>query len=701
MQKPIIISASAQIDAASSDGEQRFRVDAYGGGPLRVAGYDLPIVVDLAGLDSAKRIVANLDHDQAQRVGHVDQVENDGQKLSLSGIVSAVSRSAKEFVESARKKFPWAASIEARPSSFLNVARGESVFINGRNQEGPFLLARTAQLVGIAFLSHGADSSAAAFLARKNMSKDNSFEQFMKDMYLGNVSDLTAKQLANFHATYSGRPGTEVNDADRAAVAPMIAASASQDPVAAEKKRLRQIDAATAPPKDEWFDASNNRCEPQEGWGKFTNDVAELKANAIKGDLGIDDLLEGMRTVGYEKLKATVPAARPRGSSLSRQADAQVIEAALCQSAGVNVDKLYPEQVLQAAHSRFRGGFSLQQLLLSSAQNNGMDVRAGQRISSGNIREVLQFCFPPTPIQASAFSTLSLPGILSNAGNKSLLQGWEDGDQTWREVAQVKSVSDFKEAVSYRLLDSMEYDELGPGGEIKHGELSEESYTRQASTYARMFGITRQDIINDDLSAFEDVRQRVGRGAIGKFNEVFWTTFLDNATFFDAANGNVVGAAGDLRDADGAALESAVLAFRKLKSPDGKIVDGEPTVLLVPPELEFAARKLYQSTNLVSAGGTDSTLASANIHGGLYMPVIQTRLSDASYTGNSESAWYLLRPPAIAAPVCVSFLDGKAEPTVDVAEADFNQLGIQMRGYHDFGCDRTVDYLSGIRVTTP
>jgi len=700
MRKPIIISASAQIEAASSDGEQRFRVDAYGGGPLRVAGYDLPIVVDLAGLDSDGRIVANLDHDQAQRVGHVDQVENDGQKLSLSGIVSAASRSAKEFVESARRKFPWAASIEARPSKFLDVPRGETVFVNGRNQEGPFLLARTAQLVGIAFLSHGADASAAAFLARKNMNEDKSFGHFMDTMYTGNVDDLTAKQLANFHATYSGRPGTEVNDADRAAVAPLIAASATSDPVELEKKRLRQIDAATAAP-DDWFDASNNRSEPQEGWGKFTNDVAELKANAIKGDLGIDDLLEGMRTVGYEKLKATVPAARPRGSSLSREADAQVIEAALCQSAGVNVDKLYPERVLQAAHSRFRGGFSLQQLLLSSAQNNGMDVRAGQRVTSGNIREVLQFCFPPTPIQASAFSTLSLPGILSNAGNKSLLQGWEDGDQTWREIAQIKTVSDFKEAVSYRLLDSMEYSELGPDGEIKHGELSQESYTRQASTYAKMFGITRQDIINDDLSAFEDVRQRVGRGAIAKFNQVFWSTFMDNATFFAVENGNAVGAAGDLKDADGAALESAVLAFRKLKSPDGKIVDGEPSTLLVPPELEFAARKLYQSTNLVSAGGTDATLASANIHGGLYMPVIQTRLSDASYTGNSESAWYLLRPPAIAAAVCVSFLDGKAEPTVDVAEADFNQLGIQMRGYHDFGCDRTVDYLSGIRVNTP
>jgi hypothetical protein len=32
-----------------------------------------------------------------------------------------------------------------------------------------------------------------------------------------------------------------------------------------------------------------------------------------------------------------------------------------------------------------------------------------------------------------------------------------------------------------------------------------------------------------------------------------------------------------------------------------------------------------------------------------------------------------------------AFLGGREEPVIDTAEADFSQLGIQMRGYHDFG----------------
>ena len=33
----------------------------------------------------------------------------------------------------------------------------------------------------------------------------------------------------------------------------------------------------------------------------------------------------------------------------------------------------------------------------------------------------------------------------------------------------------------------------------------------------------------------------------------------------------------------------------------------------------------------------------------------------------------------------VAFLNGQESPTIETADADFNMLGIQMRGYHDFG----------------
>ena len=33
----------------------------------------------------------------------------------------------------------------------------------------------------------------------------------------------------------------------------------------------------------------------------------------------------------------------------------------------------------------------------------------------------------------------------------------------------------------------------------------------------------------------------------------------------------------------------------------------------------------------------------------------------------------------------VAFLNGQESPTIETADADFNVLGVKLRGYHDFG----------------
>ncbi len=58
---------------------------------------------------------------------------------------------------------------------------------------------------------------------------------------------------------------------------------------------------------------------------------------------------------------------------------------------------------------------------------------------------------------------------------------------------------------------------------------------------------------------------------------------------------------------------------------------------------------------------------------------------------------YLLRDPARYASMVVSFLNGIEQPTIESAEANFDQLGVDFRGYHDFGCDRA-EYLAGVKV---
>jgi phage major head subunit gpT-like protein len=217
-----------------------------------------------------------------------------------------------------------------------------------------------------------------------------------------------------------------------------------------------------------------------------------------------------------------------------------------------------------------------------------------------------------------------------------------------------------------------------------------------------MLGITRTDIINDDLGAFDDLRERLGRGASKKFNNIFWASFMNNSSFFTTARTNYIEGSGTVLGLDGVGLQAGVTAYRKMRTPaaDGSrrmgVSAGRPTIILIPPELEFIARTHYVSIGVNTGGAaTETKVPNANIFAGLYRPVIQDRLSDSAFTGYSTTAWYLLGDNL--KPMVVSFLNGNETPTVESTDADFNTLGIQFRGYHDFGTDKS-EYLSGVKV---
>ena len=76
----------------------------------------------------------------------------------------------------------------------------------------------------------------------------------------------------------------------------------------------------------------------------------------------------------------------------------------------------------------------------------------------------------------------------------------------------------------------------------------------------------------------------------------------------------------------------------------------------------------------------------ANPHQGKFRAEVSRYLANASLHGQFQpKAWYLLADPADLPVIEVAFLNGQESPTIETAEADFNVLGIQMRGYHDFG----------------
>jgi hypothetical protein len=377
-----------------------------------------------------------------------------------------------------------------------------------------------------------------------------------------------------------------------------------------------------------------------------------------------------------EVLRASRPVA-PAAHMRNQEVTQDVLEAACLLLAGhPDAEKICSEQALEAASRRFRGGIGLQELLLEAAWANGYTGR-----SFRDTREVLHAAFPGG-VQAGGVSTIDIGGILSNVANRFLLEGFSSVEKTWRNIATVGPVTDFKAITRYRLIGKDQYDKVAPGGELKHGTLGETKYLNQADTYGLMLSIDRRDLINDDLGAITTVPRKLGRGAGLKINDVFWSTFMNNGGFFNAANKNLLVGADTALTIDG--LTKAETAFLEQVDPDGKPLGTMPAILLVPPALSAFGSQLYKSLELRETTA-NAKYPVANPHQGKFRVEVSRYLSNPQYAGNSQKAWYLLAEPADLPVIEVVFLNGQEAPVIETAQADFNILGVQMRGYHDFG----------------
>ena len=692
------LTANITLKAAEGGKPRRFSILAYSGGPLNVDGFDMPVIVDLDGLEIPGAIPILIDHTKSVEatLGVTDTVTNDGLSLSLAGVVTGVSAMAQQVLAQSAAGHQWQASIGAAVNEQEEIRAGQTVTVNGREFSGPVIVARRSVLRETSVLPMGADSSTQVNLAAsaaniKGAASMPTFEEWIISLGL-DASTLTPENTAALQLAYEAVTGTPETPA-----APEAAAMPAEMPM--------QEELPTANAKGATLDIQASMKKLRADTAAHFRKVGQIEAMAAGHSVIAATAIEhnwSLEKVELEVLKASAAKTRPTsfgGAQNAPQNMPAVLEAAVCMHRKhKNVEKEFDDKTLQAAHSQFRRGVGLQQLMLMAASANGMPLSAGVRIGAGNLREVMQYAFS-NQIQAG-FSTLSLPGILSNVANKELLEGYMEEEQTWREVARTASVSDFKTATSYRLLDDMEYEELGANGKIKHGSVGEESYTRQARTYAKMFALTRTDMINDDMSALDDLRNRVGRGAAKKLNRVFWAKFLDNSTLFTAGRGNYVTGSTTTLLTDYVGLGLVLDAFDDLRTPTadgskkpGGKVGGSPSILLTPGGgISRVAEAIYVNQNI--GGGTQTS--EANIHYGRYKPVKSVFLNDSSISGGSATAWYLLRNPSEAAGVVVSFLDGVETPTVENADADFDTLGVQFRGYHDFGVDHA-EYLCGVK----
>lgn len=291
--------------------------------------------------------------------------------------------------------------------------------------------------------------------------------------------------------------------------------------------------------------------------------------------------------------------------------------------------------------------------------------RAGEKINHADEEGMVR--------AALGNGTGMLPGILSNAANKSMAEGYQMAETTFQYWTKKGSNNDFKDAVRYRLSEAEELEKVNEGGEIKDSTFTEASAKASVGTFARKFSLTRQAIINDDLSALTQIPAAYGAAARRMINKMVYKMLEENpkiegAELFSTKHGNT---GKGLISVEGIGIGRA--AMKKQKGIGGKaVLNISPAFLIVPAELETLAEQL-----IASVVDPTKNNATPNPFANKMRVIADAELAD-------PKAWYLAASQGTFPGIEVTYLRGREQPTVEQQVA-FDTLGVRYRIYMDVG----------------
>jgi hypothetical protein len=701
-------SVPIQINLDDESGQEKklptFSMVAYTGAAFSL-GYGWSGIVDLQGLQiPLQKISARFQHDENKGVGHTTNIKIENGKVLAEGVISRETKYAEDVKSSFRNGFPWQVSMGLSPIMYQFLREGESSQVNGRTIKGPAYIFRKMALREVSFVDSGADKNTSAKIRLSSDSQNifnfNNNEEFsMAKTNLIPENENSGEQTQMMGNVQLSTDNTQTSPHQHPQQVQL------QQPVQLQPQQLSQQSPSSQTslqpqPQMVTLSLPANFSFPMQAQPTQTSNQSQTSPDL--------QLAENRRIAAIEHLGGG------RFLELESQAisDGWTIE----KFKGELNAKLIPNaNQIQMSSGENTNGLNTNVLEAIALRNNGISMsflekeyepktlELSDNYYGYGLQEFCQLAVPNLPNykrNASgwlqmAFSSATLPGIFSNVANKSLLEGFFSVDTEWKKIVKLGSVTNFHRYTRYRMNAAFEFDKVGADGELKHGQLGEEHYTQQIDTYGKMFALTRQMIINDDLGALSDIPRYIGVASADKINDLVWQTFLESKTsdgkeLFHANHKNLI-----MANLDVEGLTAAELAFALQERKKGRPMGVQPKYILVPISLKVKAEILMKSLTLDGATVLSGTV---NPHAGKFEIVASSYLQASGFSGSSDKNWYLLADPNRLPVLELAFLSGKQNPTIERADADFNTLGVQFRGFHDFGVSPQ-DYRGVLKVT--
>ncbi len=595
---------------------------------LLMDGCEMPASRQVPLLDSHNR------WDTASVLGSYRDMKTAGDEL-IGRVYFSSAPEAESPYAKAREGHLTDFSVGYRVISSQWVPAGEKATIRGRSFVGPVRVTTRWKVRELSICPIWADERAKARSEQANQSKhqgensmDPKLRAYLEKRGLAKDADETAAwaffdKISDEDAARSAagvQPSSALNLAD--------VDKMRREATGEERERIISIDAICKRAKRE--DLARDYIAKGTPVNDVRRELMDLILNAVENDGGY----------GHRK---------PVDMGLDeRDKFRAVVGDALSMRCGMRVEK-------PASGASDLRGYSLLEIARHSLRVCNLPI-------GGNVMEMV----------GRALTTSDFPYILGAVANKSLKEGWDQAEETWSIWCGVGSVNDFKTHTAVRAGEVDTLDQIPDTGKYNYSERDEEKEQYSIATYGKLLAITRQAIINDDVSALADIPRAMGEAAARTIGDLPYAVLTANAAMGDGVALFATGHSNYVAHGSGAVpgvatIGAGILAMGVQTDIKGlKRLNIRPEYFLAPKALEGTAEVFFRSERFSdnSTVATDSTFASTRVNP--YAGTYFTRVYDARLDASDAAQWYLAARKGKT--VKVFFLNGIQEPYMESKE---------------------------------
>ncbi|MEL4391284.1 ClpP-like prohead protease/major capsid protein fusion protein [Shewanella xiamenensis] len=302
------------------------------------------------------------------------------------------------------------------------------------------------------------------------------------------------------------------------------------------------------------------------------------------------------------------------------------------------------------------------------ARSGHAKAEADNGYASYNLRELARASLADRGIGTAGMNVMQMVGlafthsssdfgnILLDVANKSVLKGWTSQVESFERIAKKGQLSDFKISHRVGLNDFSALEKVEEGAEYKYGTIGDRGEKIMLATYGKIFTLTRQAIINDDMSMLMGIPEAMGKAAKRTVGNLFWAVITgnvkmsDNVPLFHNTHKNLGAGAPSV------AAISALSELMESQTLGEESLNIQSAFLLCPPNLR---REFIQIIKSSSVKGSDVNSGVANPIQDMVEVISEPRLK-----ANSDKAWYLAAAQGEDT-IEVAYLDGIDTPYIE------------------------------------